>query len=250
MAKSKAIEHVAIIMDGNGRWAKERAHRRIWGHIRGAKVVTDVVERSQQLGIKALTLYAFSTENFSRPIEEVSTLFLLLKKFLQQERRRVIDNNLRFKVIGDYSALPDDTKKLITELEELSKQNSGMWLNFAFGYGGRAEILRAVNHLRKVSPESEITEELLNQQLYNPQAGDVDLMIRTGGDMRISNFLLWQVAYAELFFTSLKWPEFSGNELEKIYLSVSERERRFGTVSGNLDYNQAKNIAEKNRKKL
>lgn len=247
MSKSKAIEHVAIIMDGNGRWAKERAHRRIWGHIRGAQVVTDVVESAQNIGVKALTLYAFSTENFSRPQEEVSTLFSLLKKFLKKEKKRVLENNLRFKLIGDYSAVPKETQKLIEELENLSRSNTGMWLNFAFGYGGRAEILHAVNHLHKIDPQREITEELLSASLYNADAGDVDLMIRTGGDQRISNFLLWQAAYAELFFTPIKWPDFSGEELKKIIVSVSDRERRFGTVVADADYQKAKKIAHTNR---
>lgn len=250
MGKSKQIEHIAIIMDGNGRWANERAHRRIWGHVRGAQVVTDVVEKAQELGVKALTLYAFSTENFSRPKEEVSSLFSLLKKFLQRERKRVLQNGLRFKVIGDYSALPDETKSLIVDLENLSKKNSGMWLNFAFGYGGRAEILHAVNKCRMADPQSEITEETLAANLYNSDAGDVDLMIRTGGDHRISNFLLWQAAYAELFFTPVKWPDFSGRLLEEIFYKVSERERRFGTVTADSNYQHAKSIAQENRERF
>lgn len=234
--KSKSIDHVAIIMDGNGRWANERAHRRIWGHIRGANVVTDIVETAQELGIKALTLYAFSTENFSRPRDEVSTLFNLLKKFIIRERKRVMNNNLRFKVVGDISSLPEKTQKLISDLETDSFNNTGMWLNFAFGYGGRAEIVQAINRHIKQNPGVIVDEKIISSNLYNPIAGDVDLMIRTGGDQRISNFLLWQMAYGELFFTDTNWPDFSKEELCDIFLSVSGRKRRFGSVDTDLNY--------------
>ncbi len=250
MGKSKSIDHVAIIMDGNGRWATERAHRRVWGHIRGSNVVTEIVEAAQDVGCKALTLYAFSTENFSRPKEEVSTLFRLLKKFLKKERKRVMDNNLRFKIIGDISALPGETQKMISDLENDSFKNDGMWLNFAFGYGGRVEILDAVNRFIKENPGKEITEESFSNYLYNPEAGDVDLMIRTGGDQRISNFLLWQVAYGELFFTPNKWPEFSKEEFYQIYEQVSGRERRFGSIAKDLDYTKAKEQAQINKENL
>lgn len=250
MAKSKSIDHVAIIMDGNGRWATERAHRRVWGHIRGSNVVTDIVEAADEMGCKALTLYAFSTENFSRPQEEVTTLFRLLKKFIKRERKRVMENNLRFKIIGDISSLPEDTKKLITALESDSLVNDGMWLNFAFGYGGRVEIIDAVNRFIDKNPGQKISEESFSANLYNPEAGDVDLMIRTGGDQRISNFLLWQVAYGELYFTPNKWPEFTKEEFCQIYEKVSGRERRFGSVAPDLSYDKAREKAKANKELL
>ncbi|MCK5882892.1 MAG: di-trans,poly-cis-decaprenylcistransferase [Bacteriovoracaceae bacterium] len=250
MAKSKSIEHVAIIMDGNGRWAAERAHRRVWGHIRGSNVVNDIVEAADEMGCKALTLYAFSTENFSRPQEEITTLFRLLKKFIKRERKRVMEKNLRFKIIGDISALPEDTQKLISSLERDSMVNKGMWLNFAFSYGGRVEIIDAINSFIEKNPGEQITEESFAANLYNPEAGDVDLMIRTGGDQRISNFLLWQVAYGELYFTPNKWPEFTKEEFYQIFEKVSGRERRFGSVAADLDYDQTSAQAKLNKELL
>ncbi len=227
------IKHVAIIMDGNGRWANERYHPRIWGHVRGSSIVSDIVERASDLGLKALTLYAFSTENWSRPSEEVSSLFKLLKKFLIKEKKRIIANKIQFKIIGDISKLPNDTIQLINELTIETKDNSGLKLNFAFGYGSRKEIVDAVNNFISKNPGELISENILENNLYNPSAGDVDLLIRTGGDTRISNFLLWQISYAELYFTNTKWPDFTPDEFEKIMSSVSNRERRFGNIGVN-----------------
>jgi len=228
---SQSINHVAIIMDGNGRWAKMRSHERVWGHVRGSGVVADIVEEADDLGIKALTMYAFSSENWCRPQTEVKVLFKLLHKFLIKERNRILKNNIRFKIMGDISNLPIDTKELIHQLEFDSKSNSGLKLTFAFGYGGRDEILRAMNSFIQQNPGKEITEEELAKNLMVPDLGDVDLLIRTGGDHRVSNFLLWQIAYAELFFTPTKWPDFTTNEFREIIESVSRRERRFGNVS-------------------
>jgi len=225
------IKHVAIIMDGNGRWANQRFRPRIWGHVRGSAVVSEIVQSADELGIKALTLYAFSTENWSRPLEEVSTLFKLLKKFLQKEKQKILANNIKFKVIGDIQNLPADTLSLIKEIEDLTKNSNGLNLTFAFSYGGRAEILRAINLFHSSHPGAEMTEADLSSLMYRPEAGDVDLMIRTGGDQRISNFLLWQMAYAELYFTPTKWPDFTAGEFKKIIQNVSSRERRFGNVS-------------------
>jgi undecaprenyl diphosphate synthase len=234
-----SIKHVAIIMDGNGRWAKRRLRPRIWGHVRGSAVVSDIVEAADELGIQALTMYAFSTENWSRPLEEVSTLFKLLKKFLIKEKSRIISNNIKFKIMGDIQSLPLETVSLINEMESITANATGLKLTFAFNYGGRAEIMRAVNAFQIAHPDRLMTESDLTELMYRPETGDVDLMIRTGGDQRISNFLLWQMAYAELYFTPTKWPEFTPKEFKKIIEHVSNRERRFGNVSASaLDLSQ------------
>lgn len=225
------IKHVAIIMDGNGRWAQKRHRPRIWGHIRGSHVVSEIVETADALNLKALTLYAFSTENWSRPLQEVRTLFVLLKKFLLREKSRILANNIRFKVIGDISSLPHETVLLIQDMENITSHSTGLQLTFAFNYGGRAEIVRAMNQFMNLQPQKKITEEDISKLLYAPELGDVDLMIRTGGEKRISNFLLWQLSYAELFFTDTKWPDFHRNEFKEIINQVTKRERRFGKLN-------------------
>lgn len=241
------IKHVAIIMDGNGRWANRRFRPRIWGHVRGSGVVSDIVQAADDLGLKALTLYAFSTENWSRPLEEVSTLFKLLKKFLKKEKERILINNIKFKVIGEINNLPAETVALIREMEMLTEKASGLKLTFAFSYGSRSEILRAVNSFQLTSPGKLMTEADLNAHLYRPEIGDVDLMIRTGGEQRISNFLLWQLAYAELYFTPTKWPEFTSSEFKKIIENVSYRERRFGNVCPQVGLDKSVEQAEVNK---
>jgi undecaprenyl diphosphate synthase len=225
-----SIKHVAIIMDGNGRWAEGRSRQRVWGHVRGSSIVSDIVEEADDRGIEALTLYAFSTENWSRPLQEINTLFSLLKKFLLKEKKRIIDNNIRFKVMGKLDGLPEETKKIIKDLENETKDLNGLKLTFAFGYGGRSEIIDTVNRLREEVKDRDVTEEDFSKYLYQPELGDVDLLIRTGGDQRISNFLLWQVAYAELYFTETPWPDFSRKEFGEIIEKVTTRERRFGYV--------------------
>lgn len=227
------IKHVAIIMDGNGRWAQQRRRPRIWGHVRGSSIVSDIVEKADQLGVEALTMYAFSTENWSRPEKEVRSLFLLLKKFLNKEKQRIIKNKIQFKVIGHIENLPVDTKKLISDLEEQTKDFAGLKLSFAFSYGGRTELVDAINQFIAKNPNKKITETDINTHVYRPESGDVDLLIRTGGDQRISNFLLWQCAYAELYFTETKWPDFTTKEFESILKSVTNRERRFGGLGDN-----------------
>lgn len=241
------IKHVAIIMDGNGRWANQRFRPRIWGHVRGTSVVSNIVQAADDMGLESLTMYAFSTENWSRPIEEVSTLFKLLKKFLLKEKQRILNNNIKFKVIGETKNLPEETIKLIREVEELSKNATGLNLTFAFSYGGRMEILRAVNTFQKNNPGKEMTEEDLHSLMYRPETGDVDLMIRTGGEQRISNFLLWQMAYAELYFTPTKWPDFTASEFSKIVQNVSNRERRFGNVSAQSGLQNSMDLAQTNK---
>jgi undecaprenyl diphosphate synthase len=243
------INHVAIIMDGNGRWAQKRFHPRIWGHVRGSSIVSSIVEKADDLGLKALTLYAFSTENFSRPLPEVKTLFLLLKKFLLKEKPRLIKNQVVFKVIGDISSLPQETQDLILDLQNETKNFNGLKLSFAFGYGSRNEIIYAVNNWIRNNPEKLITEKDLSARLYNPEAQDVDLIIRTGGDQRISNFLLWQSAYAELYFTETAWPDFTPNEFAHIIENVKNRQRRFGTIGASA-YTESKINASLNYQKL
>lgn len=228
---NQAIKHVAIIMDGNGRWANQRLRPRVWGHIRGSAVVSDIVQSADDLGVSALTLYAFSTENWNRPAEEVGVLFKLLHKFLLKERKRILENNISFRVIGDTEALPVEAKALISRLENETHDNTGLKLTFCFGYGGRREIVAAANRFMANNPGMPMTENDLQSNLFRPDVGEVDLLIRTGGEQRVSNFLLWQIAYAELYFTPTKWPDFTGSELEKIIASVSQRDRRFGGLS-------------------
>lgn len=238
---NKNIKNVAIIMDGNGRWAKKRHHPRFYGHIRGAKIVSSLVEAASDQGLASLTLYAFSTENFQRPEDEKMVLFKLLKKFLLNEFSRIIKNNIRFAVIGSIDALNTDTQRLIKQLELESSKNSGMKLNFAFAYGGRAEIVDGINKVIAQKINHPLSEKEFSQFLYDPQVSDIDLLIRTGGDMRISNFLLWQCAYAELYFTQTLWPDFNSKEFMKIVDEVETRERRFGKVElaqvNNFQYN-------------
>ncbi len=243
------IKHIAIIMDGNGRWAQGRCRPRIWGHVRGSSVVSEIVEEADDLGLRALTLYAFSTENWSRPPKEVMTLFSLLKKFLLKEKNKILKNGVRFKVIGDISTLPDKTKELIVDLENLTKGNKGLILNFAFGYGGRSEIVSAVNRLI-LDGKTQINENDLTQALFAPESGDVDLLIRTGGDQRVSNFLLWQIAYAELFFTSTKWPDFTREEFRGIIYQVAGRERRFGQIESVDSLSESHRMAKTNKELL
>jgi undecaprenyl diphosphate synthase len=241
------IKHVAVIMDGNGRWANQRFHPRIWGHVRGSAVVSNIVEAADDIGLNALTLYAFSSENWSRPPEEVSSLFKLLKKFLLKEKQKILSNNIKFKVIGEIQNLPIETISLIKDIEELTNKATGLNLTFAFSYGGRSEIVRAMNLFQLANPGKEVTETALSSMMYRPEVGDVDLMIRTGGEQRISNFLLWQMAYAELYFTPTKWPDFSAGEFKKIIQNVSNRERRFGNVSAQDDLVDSVKRAETNK---
>jgi undecaprenyl diphosphate synthase len=218
-------------MDGNGRWANNRLRPRVWGHVRGASVVSEIVEAADLAGVKALTLYAFSTENWSRPLDEVSLLFKLLKKFLVKEKVKILQNNISFRVIGEVKSLPLETIQLIEEIQVVTQSNSGLKLTFAFNYGSKTEIIRGVNNFIENNPGMRISETILDQLMYRPDAGDVDLLIRTGGEQRISNFLLWQIAYSELYFTPTKWPDFNRYEFLKILENVATRERRFGNVN-------------------
>lgn len=243
-----SIKNVAIIMDGNGRWAKQRLRPRVWGHVRGSQKVREIVTSASELGLDSLTLYAFSTENWSRPTDEVTSLFKLLKKLLLNEKKTILKQNIQFNVIGNYKVLDTEVVLLIEELIDLSKENTGLKFSLAINYGGRSEIVDSVNKFLKNNNTREITEEDISNNLYNPNLGEIDLLIRTSGDQRVSNFLLWQICYSEFFFTKTKWPDFSKQEFEEIVRSVSERERRFGGTSSDATLKLSKIQADTNLK--
>ena len=221
-------QHLAIIMDGNGRWAKEQGLQRTAGHKQGAKVVRHITEHCAKIGIKYLTLYAFSTENWSRPKLEVEYLMRLLNEYLEKEIETYQKNNIRFKAIGDLSKFSKKLQNTIEKTQELTKNNTALTQILALNYGSRDEITRAVQKL--VENNQEINEENITQNLDTKDIPQVDLLIRTSGEVRISNFLLWQCAYSEMFFTKTYWPEFSSDELDDIISDFSKRERRFGGV--------------------
>lgn len=220
--------HIAMIMDGNGRWATERGLKRTAGHEEGAKTVRKITEHCAQIGVQYLTLYAFSTENWSRPKLEVEFLMKLLEKYLKSEKEVYLKNNIRFKAIGDLSKFSNSLQKIIKEVEEDTKHGTSLTQILALNYGSRDEITRAVKKL--VKKNIEISEENIEANLDTVGIPDVDLLIRTSGEVRISNYLLWQIAYAEMFFTQTYWPEFSTNELDDIISDFGKRERRFGGI--------------------
>lgn len=233
---TKLPVHVAIIMDGNGRWAKQRWYNRIKGHEKGADVVREIVRTSREIGIQILTLYAFSTENWQRPESEVSALMTLLKKFLKSEEKEMMDNNIRLNAIGRIEDLPADVRQTLLETMQTTANNSGMILNLALSYGGRAEILQMVKNISTkvkngIIDVDSITEQTIADHLYTRDMADPDLMIRTSGEMRISNFLLWQLAYSELFITETLWPDFTREEYLQILKSYQSRDRRFGKIA-------------------
>jgi undecaprenyl diphosphate synthase len=225
--------HIAIIMDGNGRWAKKRGLTRIRGHIEGVKSVREITEECASRHIEQLTLYAFSSENWSRPRLEIELLMRLLNRYLVKERKTIMDNNIRFTVIGRIEGLPLDVQKEIATEIELSKNNTGMTLCLALNYGGRSEIVDAARRLAqkvqegKLLPE-DINEETLKENMYTAGMRDPDLLIRTGGEMRVSNFLLWEISYTELWVTPLYWPDFHKEHLEQAIRDYANRERRYG----------------------
>jgi undecaprenyl diphosphate synthase len=227
--------HVAIIMDGNGRWAKQRLMSRISGHEKGAEAVRMVVRTCRELGIPFLTLYAFSTENWQRPKTEVNALMALLRRFLRAELNELIRNGIRLHVIGGRERLPDDVQRALADALEQTRGNSLLQLNLALNYGGRDEIIRAMQGLAadvqagRLLP-SDITEPLLSSRLDTAGIPDPDLLIRTGGEMRVSNFLLWQLAYTEIFVTPTLWPDFDREQFEGILKDFKRRERRYGRV--------------------
>ena len=224
----KSPKHIAIIMDGNGRWAKQRGKIRTKGHEEGAKRVRDITQAAAKAGVKYLTLYAFSTENWARPKSEVEFLMKLLEKYLESEKSEYQTNGIKFEVIGDMSRFSDSLNKKISELRELTKNNKKLTQLLAINYGSKDEIVRAVKKMMDSSVE--LNEENLSIYLDTGDAPAVDMMVRTGGDKRLSNFLLWQSAYAELFFTDTLWPDFGEAELLSMIEEFKTRERRFGKV--------------------
>ncbi len=228
--------HIAIIMDGNGRWAKERGLPRVAGHNEGINSVREVVRACGELNIEALTLYTFSKENWNRPPKEVSALMTLLLHTIRKEIDELMENNVKLQVIGDLEDLPRDPRRGMIEAMDRTADNTGLCLNLALSYGGRKEILEAIRKLYRDIADgkhdpSEINEQLFSQYLYTAGQPDPDLLIRTSGEARISNFLLWQLAYTELYITPVYWPDFRRTELYKAILDFQNRERRFGKVS-------------------
>jgi len=231
--------HLAIIMDGNGRWAKSRMMRRIVGHRQGVETVRLIVEECSRLGIGYLTLYAFSSENWARPKTEVQALMSLLKKFIRQEVPRMMSSNIRFNVIGDRAALPEDINQEIDAALTRTAANTGLVLTLALSYGSRQEITQAVRSLAADVAAGrlgldDISDTEVTNRLFTAGMPDPDLLIRTSGEMRISNFLLWQLAYAELYFCEVNWPEFTASDLHGALRHFRERERRFGLTSDQL----------------
>jgi undecaprenyl diphosphate synthase len=245
MSKIEDIEvnslpsHLAIIMDGNGRWAKEQGRHRVFGHENGVKTVKATVENCAKVGIKYLTLYTFSTENWNRPKLEIETLMRLLVSSLRKELKNFNKNNIRLNTIGNISALPSKANKELKEVMDKTKSNTGMTLTLALSYGSREELQSAVKAIAVkvknniISPEN-IDETIINNHLYTHNLPDVDLLIRTSGEHRISNFLLWQIAYAELYFINVFWPDFSEHHLVEAIKNYQNRERRFGKTSEQL----------------
>ncbi|WP_294705593.1 isoprenyl transferase [uncultured Fusobacterium sp.] len=220
--------HIAIIMDGNGRWAKKRGLPRTFGHKEGAAALRKIITHAAKLGIKYLTVYAFSTENWKRSQEEVSALMFLFKSYIKNEEKNIMENNIRFMVSGRRENVSESLLEAIDKLQEKSKNNSGLTFNIAFNYGGRAEIIDAVNKILK-SGKTSIDEVEFSKYLYN-DIPDPELLIRTSGELRISNFLLWQIAYSEIYITDTLWPDFDEKELDKAIESYEKRDRRFGGV--------------------
>lgn len=226
-------QHVAIILDGNGRWAKAKGMPRNYGHMQGAKAVEDILVDARDIGIKYLTVYAFSTENWSRPEAEVSALMTILRNYLKTSIKKSMKNNVRCRVIGDRSALSDDIVKAIEELEEATAGNTGLTFTIAINYGSRDEITRSVKKIAKKVESGElkaddITEQLIAENLDTDFLPDPDLMIRTCNEQRVSNFLLWQLAYTEFYYTPIAWPDFDKAELIKAVEAYGNRNRKFG----------------------
>ncbi|MGE3759732.1 MAG: isoprenyl transferase [Pseudobdellovibrionaceae bacterium] len=231
--------HLAIIMDGNGRWAKARHHNRIYGHIRGAKVAKSVIEECTRLGLKHLTLFAFSTENWFRPIDEVSFLMHLLRRQLVREKASLMKQNIRFRAIGEVERMPKAVQDIVRDVERDTAGNTGLVLTFALSYGGRQEITQMAQELaRRISAgeleQDEIDEAQIAAMMPSSFLPDPDLIIRTSGESRISNFFLWQSAYSEIEFEQKAWPDFNLEDLHRILQTYSARERRFGRTPEQL----------------
>ena len=237
---SNLPSHIAIIMDGNGRWAKKQGKLRMFGHENGTKSVTKTVEAVAELGVSHLTLYAFSTENWNRPKLEVQTLMKLLIKSLKKEIKTLQKNNIRLNAIGNLNALPNKVLKELNDVIDKTKNNTRVVLTLALSYGSREEIISAIKEIsdkvkNNIISSEKIDESVINEHLYTRNLPDVDLLIRTSGEQRISNFLLWQIAYAELYFTDVLWPDFSKEDLYHAIVNYQKRERRFGKTSEQLN---------------
>ncbi|TRX39020.1 isoprenyl transferase [Flavobacterium restrictum] len=234
--KTNLPKHLAIIMDGNGRWAKKQGFLRAFGHESGTKSVKKIIEASALLGIECLTLYAFSTENWNRPKLEVETLMRVLINALKKELVTLQENNIKLNAIGNLDLLPKTAQKQLREVMNLTQNNNRMTLTLALSYGSREEIVNAVKIIsdkvkNNIISIDSIDDSIINEHLYTQNLPEVDLLIRTSGEHRISNFLLWQIAYAELYFTDILWPDFKDQDLYEAILSYQKRERRFGKTS-------------------
>ncbi|MBN1186899.1 MAG: isoprenyl transferase [Bacteroidales bacterium] len=237
--KNKLPRHVAIIMDGNGRWAKKKGNRRIFGHQNGVTAVRDTTEAAAELGIEYLTLYAFSTENWNRPRTEIDALMTLLVSTINNETETLLKNNVRLLTIGDFHSLPENVQKKLNDIIEKTSKNTGLNLILALSYSGRWEITNAMKEIaEKVSSGAlktdDINTETIEKFLNTRNIPDPELLIRTSGEFRVSNFLLWQIAYSELYFTDILWPDFRREDLYKALIDFQKRERRFGKISDQI----------------
>jgi undecaprenyl diphosphate synthase len=232
----KLPRHVAIIMDGNGRWARQRGRRRVMGHRAGSDTVRKITTECARLGIERLTLYAFSSENWKRPKREIDYLMKLLREFLIKERKEIMENDIIFRAIGRIDELPAEVREELAETIRMSRENTGLVLTLALAYGGRAEIADAA---RRIAEEvrrgdldpADVDEAALSARLYDPELSEPDLLIRTGGEMRVSNYLLWQIAYSEFYVTRVFWPEFRVEHLHEALREYAGRERRYGGLT-------------------
>ena len=227
--KNSLLNHLAIIMDGNGRWANQKNKQRVFGHEKGAQTAKKIINNCVEREIPYLTLYTFSKENWSRPAKEVDALMILLSKMLKNEIENMMRNNIRFNIVGRLEEIPEETRDWVLSTIEKTKNNTGLVLTLALNYGGRQEIVDAFNSLMK-SEVKIINEEILKNHLYCPEMPDPDMIIRTGGEYRLSNFLLWQSAYAEIYVCDKNWPDFDEDELDKVLKEYENRNRTFGRV--------------------
>lgn len=232
MKDNKKLEHLAIILDGNGRWAKKRSLPRSMGHKEGSENVVDIALYAKEKGIKYLTLYAFSTENWKRPQIEVNYLMKLLEKFIKDKTKLLMENDVKLNIIGDISKLPDKTIKACLDVCKLTEDNKSLVLNMAINYGGRSELVKAFKDMAADGIDfDKINEDTISDYLYTKAMPDPDLLIRTGGDLRISNFLIYQLAYTEFYFTNTLWPDFKKDDLDRAMDSYFGRDRRFGGLN-------------------
>ena len=237
---SQAVpRHLAIIMDGNGRWAQARGLPRVAGHEAGAESVREITRACRAAGVQALTLYSFSTENWKRPDDEVKALMGLLARFLVEERREILENDIRLNAIGQLDRLPIPVRAALKELSHASRNNKGMVLTLALSYGGRAEIVEAAKSLARKAAAGRLRPDAIDEATFAAELGtaglpEPDLLVRTSGELRLSNFLLWQLAYAEIYVTDVLWPDFRRAELEQAFASFGTRERRFGKTSAQV----------------